>query len=284
MAEVRRALAAMDDTALEGELREIASAIAYPSAGSSPNDIASHVRDRISAGPPTARPTRGFIGWLRGRPVRRSLVVAIAVLLIVVAVAGAVGLGVPGIRILFGGPTAWPSPSASVNTSARPSATAGTLGQSLGLGTRVNLEDAERLAGLDLILPTDPAIGPPDAAYVFANRVALVWGERPGLPADPSSGVGLLINEFRGTVDEGYYTKVLDSDATVTPVNVGDSSGYWIGGSPHFFFYRDPTGQFVDETARDVGDTLIWNDGPVTYRLESQLDMDEAVRIAESLR
>ena len=53
---------------------------------------------------------------------------------------------------------------------------------------------------------------------------------------------------------------------------------------PHFFYYVDPTNQVVDDTHRTVGDTLIWNDGEVTYRIESQLDMDDAIRIAESLR
>lgn len=280
MAEARQLLTAMSDEAFEAALRDLGSAIAYPTPGIVGNDIATHVRERVAVD----RVRRsGILGWIGARPVRRGFVVAIAALLILAAVVGAVALGVPGIRIQFGGPTQSPAVTASP---ARPSPTPSELaivGQSLGLGTKVSLDEAERIAGLDLILPADPAIGPPDAAYVFANRVALVWAERPGLPADPSSGVALLINEFRGRVDEGYYTKVLDSDATVTPVTVGDGSGYWISGSPHFFFYRDPTGKFIDETAREVGDTLIWNDGEVTYRLESQLGMDDAIRIAESL-
>ena len=38
----------------------------------------------------------------------------------------------------------------------------------------------------------------------MTRLLALVWPERPGLPADPSTGVGLLISQFRGDVDEGY--------------------------------------------------------------------------------
>ena len=231
---------------------------------------------------PPAPQRRGPLAWLRDRPLRRSLLVAVAALLILAAVAGAVGLGVPGIRILFGGPTPPPSiasPSPAASPSGSPS-----LGALLGLGTKLPIDESERLAGIDLVLPTDPEIGPPDAAYLFANRVALVWGERPGLPADPSSGVGLLISEFRGTVDQGYYGKTLDSDAVVIPVTVGDNRGYWISGPPHFFFYVDPSGRDIDDTHRLVGDTLIWADGDVTYRLESQLGMEEAIRVAESLR
>jgi hypothetical protein len=32
------------------------------------------------------------------------------------------------------------------------------------------------------------------------------------------------------------------------------------------------------------GHVLIWTDGPITYRLETDLTLDEAVRIAESLK
>lgn len=270
----------MDDRALEGALRALATAVAYPGAGTAGADIAARVREQILAAPP-ARRSGGPLGWLRNRPVRRSVVVAIAALLLLAAVAGAVGLGVPGIRILFGGPT--PPPSLASPSAAPSGAGAGALGQALGLGTRVPIDEAERLAGLDLVLPADPAIGPPVGAFVFANRVALVWPERPGLPADPSTGIGLLISEFRGTVDRGYYTKTLDTDARLTPVTVDGNRGYWISGPPHFFFYVDPSGRIVDDVHRIVGDTLIWSDGDVTYRMESQLGMEDAIRLAESL-
>ena len=154
----------------------------------------------------------------------------------------------------------------------------------MGLGTAVSLDDAARIGGLDLVLPTGPAIGPPDAVYTLANRVALVWSERPGLPADPDYGVGLLLSEFRGNVDDGYYQKTLDGSAQVTPVTVNGHPGYWISGAPHFFYYVDPSGKAVDDSHRIVGDTLIWADGEVTYRLELQLPMEAAIRLAELLR
>jgi hypothetical protein len=268
----------MDDQALEGALRDLATAIDYPSAGPAGADIATRVRGRVAA----SSPRRGPLDWLRARPLRRSVVVAIAAILILAAVAGAIGLGVPGIRIIFGGPT--PPPSLA-SPSLNPSATAPRpVGQTMGLGTKVTVEEAAELAGVDLRLPPDPSIGPPETAYLLANRVALVWGERPGLPPDPSSGVGLLLSEFRGSVDEGYYTKSLDSGARVTPVTVGGNPGYWIDGPQHFFFYTDPSGKMVEEARRVVGDTLIWSDGDVTYRLESQLSMEDAIRLAASLR
>jgi hypothetical protein len=277
VADERSALDAMDDIGLEGALRDLSTALAYPSAGIAATDLATRVRQRIAAAPPA--PRRGLTGWLAGRPLRRSLVVAIAVLLALAAVAGAVGLGLPGIRILFGGPT--PPPTTSPSTSG---ASPGTLGQTLGLGTRVSIDDAERLSGLELILPTDPELGPPAGAYVLANRVALVWPESTGLPADPSSGVGLLISQFRGEVTEGIYDKYLQSDARLTQVTVNGNRGFWISGPPHFFAYVDPSGRVVEDTRRVVGDTLIWADGDVTYRLEARIGMEDAITLAESLR
>jgi hypothetical protein len=266
----------MDDATLEVALRDLSTAVAYPPSVAGGSDIATRVRQRIVAAPSTRR--GGLLAWLRGRPIRQSLLVAVAVLLAIAAVAGAVGLGVPGIRIIFGGPTPPPATASPVPVPSSP------LGISMGLGSAVPIEDAARIAGLDLVLPPDPAIGPPDASYILANRAALVWSARPGLPADPDTGVGLLISEFRGSVDEGYYTKSLADNATITPVTVAGNPGYWISGPAHFFYYVDPSGRSVDDSHRIVGDTLIWSDGDVTYRLESRLGRDEAIRFAESLR
>ena len=104
MADQRFALAAMDDAGLEGALRDLAPGLAYPSPISGPTDVAAIVRQRLVAQPP-AREGAGLLGWLGRRPLRRSVLVAIAAILVLAAIAGAVGLGLPGIRINFGGPT-----------------------------------------------------------------------------------------------------------------------------------------------------------------------------------
>ena len=209
---------------------------------------------------------------------RRSLVLALAALLILAAIAGAVGLGLPGLRIIFGD-----VPSQRPTASAVASSPLGPLGSELGLGTALPLAEVEQLAGLDLILPTDPAIGPPDVAYLGGARATLVWASRPALPATSEPGIGLLISEFEGHVETGYFEKILDSGTTLTRVTVNGSPGYWISGDPHFFYYVDARGNFVDDTHRAVGDVLIWSTGEVTYRLESGLDMAGAISLAESL-
>ena len=141
----------------------------------------------------------------------------------------------------------------------------------------------QRQAGFDVVLPTDPDLGQPDASYLNGQRVGLIWATRPGLPSTESPGVGLVISEFRGNVDERYFEKILGPDTTLTRVTVGGSPGYWISGAPHFFFYIDPTGQAVNDDHPTVGDVLLWTNGDVTYRLETSLGMAAAIRLTPSL-
>jgi hypothetical protein len=277
-------LSAFDDEALGAALRELGGAIAIPDAlPAAGPDLAARSRARIEAS--GTEPRRGRTAWWFGRagrrPLRRSLVLAVAALLVLAAVAGAVTAWLPGIRIIFGD---GPPPSATASPSGAIGSPLGPIGMTLGLGTSVPLDEAERVAGIDLILPADPAIGPPDAVFVNAGRVSLVWAARPGLPAAGTDGIGLLISEFRGVVDDGYYRKVVNAPASVTEVTVNRSRGFFISGPPHFFVYVDENGNDVDASHRVVGDTLIWADGQVTYRLESGLDMEAAIRLAESLR
>ena len=273
----------MADDRLELALRDLGGALAFPSAPAPGRpDLATRARATIvERGVRPGNDRRG-IGERLGirRPLRRSLVLAIALLLVLAAIAGAVGLGLPGLRIVFGD---LPSPTPATATSAPTGSPLAPLGSRLGLGSPLPLQEVERLAGIDLILPTDPAIGPPDVAYLAGERAALVWAESPSLPAPAGSDIGLLLSEFRGHTEGGYFEKLLDSGTTVTPVTVDGAAGYWISGDPHFFYYVDEAGEMVDDTHRAVGDTLVWTVDGLTYRLESGLDMEDAIRLAESL-
>ena len=286
MAESRQPLNAISDETLGGALRDLGSSLAFPSAGSEAGrqDVAALARARIVALDirPSRAGTRRWFG-LGLRPMRRGLVLAVAALLVLAAIAGAIGLGLPGLRIIFGDvpsqrPTASPTASRSASASPTP------LGSGLGLGTVLPLADAEARAGFDIVLPPDPAIGPPDVAYALGRRVNLIWASGPGLPETDVSGIGLLISEFEGRVDPGFYNKIIDSGSRLTRVTVDGSQGWWISGAPHFFYYIDPEGNAVEDTHRQVGDTLIWSTGDVTYRLESSLGMEAAISLAESLR
>ena len=269
------------DEGLGEALRELGGAVDFPPitapAGA---DLAARARLRIVSSDMEQRPrSMTWLGRLGGRPLRRSLVLALAALLVLAAVVGAISYWLPGIRIIFDD---GPPPSATASPSGQIGAPLGPIGEDLGLGTNVTLEEAERLAGFDVILPVDPAIGPPDAVYLDRGIVSLVWAPRPGLTAG-SDGVGLLINEFRGSVSDDYYQKVLGADSTVARVSVDGATGFFISGPPHYFFYVDENGNDVDASRRVVGDALLWSSGDFTYRLESNLGVDGAIRLAESL-
>lgn len=286
-------LASAPDAALEAALRDLRVELAWP-APSTP-DLAVRVRVAVgSATPPRRR--RPLPAPIR---LRRSVLLALAALLVLAAVAAAAIAGVPGIRIVFvpgPAPTAPASHTGSGPGSGPPSASPSTgpsapvAGASLGLGDPVTIAEAADAAGLEPRLPADPGLGAPDATYLADRRITFVWrsrGEGPAAPAlpdlDGAPGVGLLLTEFRGTVNGPYIEKQVSAGTTVERAAVGDAAGWWLAGAPHFFFYVDDQGVSRDETRRLVGRVLIWQVDGVTYRLESPFGRDETIAIAESL-
>jgi hypothetical protein len=272
----------MDDLGLEAALRDLAGAIDWPTAAPTGGpDLAMRVRVRLADQP---KRTGGFV-WPALRW-RRALLLALTALLALAAIAGAVGLGLPGLRLTLGEPPATPPPP-SVQPGTTAPSPAGPLGSTLSLGELVELDEVEALTGLPPRLPTDPPIGPPDAVYVDrfrAHQVAYVWAASEALPATREPGIGLILMRFDGHSDNGLFEKILRQGVSVQPVSVGDNDGFWITGDPHFFFYRRADGTIIDDGRRWVDDALIWSDGTTTYRLETSLGRDAAIKLAESLQ
>jgi hypothetical protein len=302
MTERRRSLATLRDDELGEELRSLAAWIVSPAtdrAAGSP-DPARRARLRLETGVGLGR-TRGRwwpfdqIGWPAGgrvRPLRRSLVLALIALVALVAIVGAIGFGVPGIRIIFTGASPTPSVSAgpsgppgpTANSSPSPSPTVpGPPGSGLDLGIITTAADVPGLAGFPLQLPNSTSVGSPDAIWYRDGRVSLVWTARPGLPETQAPGIGLLVTEFRGKVDEAFFQKMLGPGTTLTAVTVGGEGAWWIGGEPHEFVYLDPTGLMIADTRRVVGDTLIWTRGDLTFRMETALGRAAAIGLAETI-
>src|SRR5690242_18732542 len=153
-----RVLAGLSDSALEDALRDLGRSLAAPvPAAADGLDPARAARVRIEAAT-AARATRPLFGRPLPRraawPLRRSFLIAAAALLVLAAIAGAIGLGLPRLRIITA-PTPSPSPS-SPSTQNAPSASAspamansptlspspGPPGSDLGLGQQVTLEQA----------------------------------------------------------------------------------------------------------------------------------------------
>jgi hypothetical protein len=257
---------------LELELLDLGAALATPAPGS---DLAARIRTRIT----TERPRRASrLAWWQP-PVRRSLVLAfVALVLTAAVVAAAIGFGLPGLRI-FVGPVPSPTPPASPGESAA----SGAPGALLGLGTPVTLAEAGGLVDFPIALPPDPSIGPPDAVYLAARRLTLVWADRPGLPGTVVDGIGLLLVELHAKVDERMLEKIVDSGASVTEVDVDGAPGFWISGGTHELAYIGPDGTRIEDSRRLSGSTLAWTRDGITYRLEGELTKAEALELAATL-
>ncbi len=182
-------------------------------------------------------------------------------------------LGLRGVRIEL-----TPTPSASP----RP------LGTGLNLGEEVSLAQAQARVPFHVVIPYVPDLGPPDAVYLqasnFAERVTLLWRARPGLPKAETTGVGLLLTEFRATINEEFIKKVAFEATTLEAVRVNGGSGFWIAGAPHQISLVDRDGAVVPETIRLAGNVLLWEQGDLTVRIESHLMKDDVLRIATTVR
>lgn len=278
--------APLDDAGLADALRDLATAIAWPGETSAMSgmvttpDLATRVGRALRAAPP-APPRR----WWRRGPAQRighPLALALLALVAFAAVAGAVALGLPGLRLILGEPSGPPptiSPSATAPAHELP-------GLGLNLGEPTSLEAAAVAVGRPIVVPDDPRLGAPDAVWVDtakADAVALVWAAREDLPASLEPGIGLILMSFDGTVEDELFRKMIGGGTDLEPVSVNGDAGYWISGDPHVFFVQGADGAFVEDMRRWVGDALVWSDGATTWRLETSLGREEALRIAASL-
>lgn len=157
------------------------------------------------------------------------------------------------------------------------------LGTTLHLGTEAPL-DAVRSRAVPVLAP--PRAGAPAHAYVdepAAGSVTLVWGASEDLPAVGDTHVGLLLTEIPGSIDRAVIEKLLANDTNVETVHVGTAAAYWLSGRPHELLYVAPDGSIRPDTIRLAANTLLWSANGAVFRLESNLQMDEAIAFATSL-
>jgi hypothetical protein len=57
-----------------------------------------------------------------------------------------------------------------------------------------------------------------------------------------------------------------------------------VAGAPHEVFYLDDDGNVLADTARLAENTLLWQRGAVTYRIEGAETLEEALEGARSMR
>jgi hypothetical protein len=263
------------DPKLEAQLRALGRRLRYPPEP----DVHDEVLGRIEEHAPLSR--RRWRGLLSS-PRRR---VAAVVLALLFAGASALGispdvreataerLGLKGIKITFLPQPPKPEP----------------VGSGLKLGEKLTLEEARRRVAYRIVVPSLPKLGEPDAVYVGGppppgGQVSLVYRPRSGIPRAAETGVGVLLTEFQGSTDRALFRKILGPGVKLEAVSVNGGRGYWLEGDPHVFLYQDGSGYVREERIRLAANTLIWEQGELTLRLEGKLPKEEALRIAESVR
>ena len=257
----------MRDDELETTLVDIGRHLRYPTAAR----LSARVRARIE------RPRTIRERW--SLPAFAPAFATAAILLIVVA------LGSPGVRaaasefLRLRGVEIFPVPSVPAVTGA----------PTLALpGDRVSLDEARRRVRFSLTVPTAAELGAADDVYVetspTGDRVTLVYRVRAGVLVSKEVGVSALVVEFRGALDEILLGKATGPETKVQQVTVNGGRGFWLEGVPHQFFYREPDGSVRPDTLRLAGNTLLWEQGGVTLRLEANVTRDQALRIASSFR
>lgn len=244
---------------LEARLVDLAGAVAFPATP----PLTALVSERLT------QPRRG--PWLP-RPMRRGVALALAATLLLVGIAAAVGIGLGGLRLVFGPASFSPLPSHLVGP---------------GLGEPTTLSRARAQVGFTLRVPALAGLGEPDLVYLAdppaGGAVTLLYGDRGAFPAVPATGIGLIVTQFRADIDPGIFEKMIDAGVTVTATRLHGVPAWWVAGGDHYFFYRDANGQVVNTTLRLAGATLIWQEGGVTHRVEGAPSLADALRVAESL-
>jgi hypothetical protein len=243
-------------------------------------------------------PTPDIAASLRARqkqPARRGLSQglrwAVAALLALAVVTMAVpqtrafvleALRVGVVRIFYGEltPTFTPTITATRPLSARPTPLPPftPVISPLDLPGKTTLVDAEQQLGLPILLPTYPAnLGNPDHAFaeVIGDGlvVTLVWLK----PDDPTQTNVLLQMLNERAVASKYFPWEASNQQEV---QVHGRRAFWLTDVHRLYFY-ETTGDISRIVDKDV---LLWTIGALTYRLETDLPLEEAIRIAESMQ
>jgi len=150
----------------------------------------------------------------------------------------------------------------------------------LDLGGQTTLAEARARLDFPIRLPAyPPDLGGPDQVFVQdldGLSVVLVW-LAPGSETEVRLSLHLLHSPLMA--DKLFHDVVKDQPPVVEPTEVNGTAALWTTG-PYVLINR--RGGFVERRLVE-GHALIWVEGAVTYRLETQASLAEAVRIAESL-
>jgi hypothetical protein len=255
---------------LESRLQEAARSFTYPPTP----DIAGAVRQQISQ---PMRPVR------RTRRLALAAAILLAVLLTLLAVpqvravvAEFLRVGAIIIRLTEPSPTSTGTLTSGSSLTAAPTILPRSI---LDLAGETTLENARKKANFNLRLPTyPPDLGLPDHVYMQdmgGPLVVLVWVD-PQNPAKVRLSLHIL-----GPLTDGFGQK--GNPTLIEHTKVKGIDAVWLDG-PHMLEYY--VGHRIQYDLRRLvtGHVLLWEQDTLTYRLETDLTMEEAVKIAESIQ
>lgn len=210
--------------------------------------IAAAVRARLPAEPDAAR-----------RVPRRTLVIAIAALVLAGGAVAATLELVAGIRIR----QVERLPAAALT--------------SPPFGREASQEAARRSVPFTLLLPG--AVGSPGRFYLDRDAdgapvVTAVYGE--------GGSARLVLTQW--SARSLLFDKLVTFPGQTSYVDVGGAPGVWIRGPEHAAFYLGRRGGEERIGGYLAGNVLMWQRGRVSYRLEAAVSQAEALALAASLR
>jgi hypothetical protein len=155
------------------------------------------------------------------------------------------------------------------------------------LGRQIGLDQARLAAGGRLLVPSLDELGPVEAIYAqggaTARLITLVFS--PPSDTQLSDGDLILFAQLDGSLEPAVIEKGLAPESSATAVSVSGSRGFWLAGKPHYFVFRDRSGQYRQDVIRLAGNTLLWEAGAhALLRLEGAASLEQALRVASSVR
>jgi hypothetical protein len=140
-----------------------------------------------------------------------------------------------------------------------------------GLGPARGRAGAERIAGFPIVLPR------------FEHGRPTGYYARPGAIATSFRAPKLVLLVELGGEQLGFTKKFASGQTKVEPAEVsGVYFGLWLSGGPHVVLWSTPSGE-EHATTRLAGNVLLWEAHGRTYRIEGDLNREEALRLAAKI-
>ena len=178
-----------------------------------------------------------------------------------------------GVVRIFLEPTTPTTPAATPSMTRTPAATP-ILKPPLDLRGLMSLSQAEDVLGFAFPLPAyPPTLGEPDLVFsqwIEGPLAILVW-----LDPEDSSRARLALHVLGPETFAGKSETRL-----IQETQVNGAEALWLEGS-HFLLLRNGSREFRSLV---TGNVLLWSEDDITFRLETDQPLEEAVRIAESMR